>query len=108
MRQLLCRACGWDQAPGRRMLLGRGALDEPAEYERVVRGLALRPAAEQRIVRVNDEAFQLGVEAYDCDRCSVHIAPGDSAVAWTVWRSDQLEPGAWEHEYLTVEGAVST
>lgn len=89
------------------MLLGRGALGEPAEHERVVRGLARRPTAEQRIVRVNDEPFQLGVAEYDCDRCSVCIAPGDPAVAWTVWRHDHLEPPAWEHEYLTLEGTVS-
>jgi len=81
------------------MVYGPGT-GRTAEYERVVYGTARQPQFHQRVVRVNEEPFQLNTTEYNCDRCDVSITPGEAAVAWTVWRADRSEPAPWEHEYL--------
>jgi hypothetical protein len=99
MRHLLCEACGKDTPEGRRLVF-EATPYEPAEWQRVVRGVARTPRPEQRVIYVNGEPFPQTPGQYECDRCNAPIAPGQPATCQTVWRADQAEPPAWEDEYL--------
>ena len=101
MRHLYCAPCG-ERYPGegRRELFARTA-EEPAEHGRVVRGFARTPTPQQRTMFVDGTPHPLAPGQFECDLCNVAITPGESAVAVTIWREDQQEPPAWEHDYVT-------
>jgi hypothetical protein len=73
---------------------------EPAEYARVVRGLARTPTPEQRLAFVNGAPIPFEPGQFECDSCNAVIKAGDPAVAVTVWLEGRQEPPAWEPDYL--------
>lgn len=85
-----CAKCAKDKQAGTRKVFEASVWGEPAEYERVVKGIARAPRAEQRVVFINRAAYPMSQGQYDCDNC------------WTVWLDGMEEPAAWENEYLEV------
>jgi hypothetical protein len=77
---------------------------EPAEYQRLTRGKAKQPQAEQRQVSFGTpgdmETHDMGTDCYNCDDCNAEIKPGEICAAWSVWREDQRPVPVWELEYL--------
>lgn len=100
MRHLYCERCG-ERFPGEgvRELFARSQY-EPAEYGRVVRGLARTPTPQQRTAFVNGVPLPLAAGQFECDFCNTTITPGAPVVAITAWREDQQEPPAWEQDYV--------
>ncbi len=104
-RQLLCAKCSARKREGTRMVLARSAYGEPAEYERVLFGVAIEPLPRNRVVRINGQPIPMTPHQYDCDHCSAVIRPGDLACAWSIWTEDMEPTAAWEHEYLEMKEA---
>lgn len=104
-RHLLCAECSDGKIAGSRQIMARSDLGEPAEFERVVFGIAIPPLPHNRILRVNGEPFPLPPDQYECDDCSAVIKPGDKACARSIWTSEMNPVPPWEHEYLTQEEA---
>lgn len=110
-RQIWCDACG--QRPhfgagllkiGRYELLPESNFGEPAEWVRVVKGIARRPTPEQRVMTINDEAFPLNPDSYTCDDCNADIKPGQVAWCVTVFTPGYRgEPAAWESAFVESE-----
>jgi hypothetical protein len=99
MRHILCEGCaGKHSGEGRRMLLAATAF-EPAEYERIMVGIARTPTPDQRVMTIGTEAMKLAPGYFNCDDCNERIMPGEPATARTVWVADR-EPAPWEHEFL--------
>ena len=99
-RQLLCASCGHGKAAGVRTFFERSDLGEPAEYGRVVWGVARRPDTSQRVMTVNGAPIQLPGDVYDCDGCGCAIRPGERACAQSIWTERQTPVPAWERAYL--------
>lgn len=98
--QLLCLSCAQEYMPaGTRQILARSE-EEPAEYQRLVMGVANKPNPATHVITVNAATFPLDPSFYICDHCNVAIKPGDRCAGWTVWAEHMLEPPAWEGEYL--------
>lgn len=100
MSQVWCAECAKDKQPGTRKVLERSAWGEPAEFERVLKGRARKPQAEQRVMFFNGEPIPLAQGHYDCDNCGAPIRPGDPAMTWTVWTEMMTEPAEWESQFL--------
>lgn len=101
MRNVLCETCMQERGPsGTRQIFAGGF--EPAEYERVLRGVAKAPQSSQRYIKVNDERRDLPVEFYNCDSCNAEIRAGDRCGTWTVWTDVTGPIGDWEQEYIEV------
>lgn len=101
-RQVWCSECAKDKQPGTRKVLETSEWGEPAEYERVVKGVTRRPQPEQRYIVVNGIREPLSLVYYDCDSCGKAIFPGQPAATWTVWKDGMEEPSEWENEFLQV------
>lgn len=100
MRQLLCETCGKDKVAGVRIVYPAAGPD-PAEYERVKWGVALKPVDQElRTIRYNGVPERLPMTEWTCDRCSASILPGSRVCAWSVWTARQSEPPEWESSYL--------
>jgi hypothetical protein len=105
MMHVLCASCIELHGPsGERQIRPRSASisGEPAEYERVLRGIALTPQSTQRYILVNDTKKDLPLDYYNCDLCNAQIRPGEPCGTWTVWTDATGPIPAWEHEYLRV------
>jgi hypothetical protein len=100
MRQVLCSGCGQPWRDGTYEALPASRDGEPAEWARVVRGLAGQPQASQRTIKVNDTAYPLPLTHYNCDGCDQPIVPGEPLVCVTVWMAGRPEPPTWETAYL--------
>ena len=100
MRHVRCEDCMKDKQPGTRMIYPASDIGEPAEFERVLLGIARTPEAGQRWMSVNGERKPLPLQHFDCDGCGKPILPGETCGTWTVWTSDQGGIVPWEHEYL--------
>lgn len=100
MKRMWCAECGKDKQPGTRQVFERSEWGEPAEYERVVKGQARKPQAEQRVMFFNGAPIPLAEQHYDCDNCGEPIRPGDPAMTWTVWTEMMEEPAEWESQFL--------
>src|ERR1041384_4552917 len=103
MRHLLCRECMNEKQPGTRQIYPRSAIGEPAEYERIVVGVARRPAKSQRWIAVNGEKEYLSTDFFNCDSCDAKIKPGDPCGAQTVWTETTGQISPWEHEYIELD-----
>lgn len=103
MRVLLCAECGKRKKPGERII--PASADGPAEYERVVFGMARQPLASQRVIDVVTDHVQrltLPNDYHNCDACNREIRPGDRCCAHSACiASGVLAP--WEDEYLVRE-----
>lgn len=97
--RLLCRQCGEGKEPGRRIALD-ATPEEPAEWERIVRGKAKPPTKENHYLSVGGDRYELPLDHYICDRCNGDIRPGDDAVAVTWWQEGRPEPVPWETKFL--------
>lgn len=103
MRQLQCENCAGDKLKaGRREAMAATKM-EPAEWERVVWGVARIPTEAQRTAYFNGSPVGMSLAQFDCDYCSAAIVPGQRVAAWTVWKEGDPEPPAWEDEYLIRE-----
>jgi len=101
MRQALCAGCGKQYETGTREIYAKNDIGEPAEWARVMRGLANTPTPRQRTMTVNGAAFPLPIEHFDCDFCGTALMPGTPIVCVTVWQPErQQEPPIWETDYL--------
>ncbi len=98
---MLCDDCMENKQPGTRLLLAKSPIGQPAEYERVVRGIAKVPNPKDRYVQVNGVKHPLPPDHFDCDNCGAEIKPGDKAGTWTVW-TEGRPIREWEHEYLEI------
>ena len=106
MRHLLCEECGEDTtANGPRKegtrILYPASIEGPAEYERVVWGVARTPQLSQRVIYMNGAPQQLTTDEYTCDRCGNSILPGAWCCAWSVWTDLRSVIEPWEAEYMT-------
>jgi hypothetical protein len=107
-RKIWCAKCAKEKEPGTRQIYERSEFGEPAEYERVVFGRALKPKPKQRLGFIgklgdpNPATVPLDMSHYDCDNCNARIRPGEPCAAWTVWTENQPEPEAWEAEFLEI------
>ncbi len=99
MRRVLCLKCAEGKTEGTRMLYPSNGL-EPAEYERVVFGVAKPPLPKNRIAYLNGNPIQLEHNQYECDSCSAVIHIGDRCCAWSVWTDTTPLMMPWEHEFL--------
>lgn len=104
MRKVLCTSCGsrFPESMMAKQIYPRSEYGEPAEFQRVIKGKALSPAPEQRVIYVNDQPHKLETGHYDCDLCGAKIKPGDDITCWTVWTERQQEPNLWEHQYVKI------
>ncbi len=100
MRRLLCKDCIKGKESGTRQILPRTNLGEPAEFERVVRGVARTPKSNQRYIEINGEKHILPDDHYDCDNCGSEIKPGEPCGAWSVWTEEQGGIVEWEAAYV--------
>jgi hypothetical protein len=103
MRHLLCATCAKDKQNGTRQIYARSPIGEPAEFERIVWGVAKTPTAEQRTMSVNGEPMTLTAGQFDCDLCNAPIRPGERACAQSVWAEGGMWAkgiGHWESEFL--------
>jgi hypothetical protein len=98
-RQLLCETCGAKYEQGVHCLY-EATPDEPAEWARVVKGLAKTPTREQMTIWVNGVPEQLDPAAYLCDLCGESVGPGEPAVALTIWLGGTEQPAVWERDYV--------
>ncbi len=100
MRHLLCRDCAKKKSPGTRLLYPASESEGPAEYERVLHGIARTPTANNRWIAINGVRVQLPLDSFVCDICNAPIKPGDSCATHCVrtQTSRPIEP--WEHEYI--------
>jgi hypothetical protein len=86
---------------GTRLAYPRSAIGEPAEYERVMKGIARQPQAEQRWVSINGDRHTMTLDFYNCDTCNAEIRPGEPAGCWSVWTEEQAgRIPDWEQEYI--------
>lgn len=102
MRHLCCEKCIENRQPGTRMVYPVSEIGEPAEYERVVIGIARVPKTEQRWMSINGQREELPIDHYDCDFCGGEIKPGQKAGARSMWTDHMSEIPEWESEYLEV------
>lgn len=100
MRHILCAKCMEGKTPGTRQTHARSDIGEPAEFERVVAGIAKKPRQIQRMISVNGVCSYLSLEFFNCDRCDGEIRPGDKAGAITAWTEATVLIAEWEREYL--------
>jgi hypothetical protein len=107
MRQVLCRNCGtkYPTSELKILLMPRSSIGEPAEYARVMKGLAKVPTKEQRTIHVNDIPMPLENGHYNCDLCMTKIYPDDNATCVTIWVEGQQVPNLWEHDFIKSEEA---
>lgn len=110
MRQMHCNACMkrpvFSDQPLREgtyeLLAANHATGEPAEWVRVIHGIARPPRPATRMMYINGDPLPLPLDAYECDNCNVAIYPGDVASCVTMWQPPrQPEPPRWEEAYLT-------
>jgi hypothetical protein len=101
-RQLQCEACAAQKKEGKRIACEAEGI-MPAEWERVIWGVARHPRTEQRWMTINGDRMPLPMAAYNCDLCSAEIVPGQRACAWTIWADGMAEPPAWEDQFLIPE-----
>ena len=101
MRRVLCYACGMKYPPVGTRQIYEASNGEPAEFQRLIAGLAKQPQKAQRTIHINGIPEELSPEFYECDNCSAHIKRGDRCFAWSVWNEFMEEIPKWEHEYLT-------
>jgi hypothetical protein len=92
------------KATGSREIYARSPIGEPAEFERVTRGVAKIPDLAQRYMLLNGDRHELPPDSYNCDGCGCEIKPGEKCGTWTVWTESQREPPSWEGEYIEVLG----
>jgi len=106
MRHVLCGKCLDDKhkQPGTRLIYPRSDIGEPAEYERVMIGVAKTPQASQRYIAINGVKETLPLDVYNCDSCNADIRPGERTGTWTVWTEETGEPIPWESEYIESAG----
>lgn len=100
MRHIRCAKCMEGKQEGTRQLYPRSEIGEPAEFERVVIGVARQPQRDQPWMSINGDKRDLPLEFYNCDGCNAQIKPGDRCGCWTVWTEDMGGIVPWEHEYL--------
>jgi len=86
--------------PGTHLLYPRSPIGEPAEFERVMRGIAQMPTQDVRWMSVNGVKQNLPMDHWDCDGCGGPIKPGDRCGTWTVWTEEHGGIAPWEHAYL--------
>jgi len=99
---LICPNCAQCYLPeGTRLIFSRTEF-EPAEFQRLVTGLAKTPTKEQRQMKVMGEWIALDSSCYECDFCNTKILPGSKCAALTVWLDTQKEPKHWEDDFITV------
>lgn len=101
MKHVYCKECGSKHpvSMAKKEAYARTEF-EPAEYVRVVKGWALKPAPEQCVLYVNGTAYKLTAGHYNCDLCGRYIQPSDEITCITAWNETQSEPPAWEYQYL--------
>jgi len=109
MRRVLCEECGSKyKSTLKELAYPRDPeTGEPAEYRRVLRGIAKSPSGDQRTIYVNNVPHHLDDSHYDCDTCNKEIKPGDKAVCLTVWSERHETPLLWENEYLDHPDTIS-
>jgi hypothetical protein len=88
--------------PSVRKILERSDIGEPAEFQRVVLGIARTPTPDQRWIAVNGVKEPLPLHPYNCDGCNAEIKPGEECGAWSVWTEDMKEVPRWEDQYIEV------
>ncbi len=105
-RYAWCAECGkkYPEAATRLLLYPRSAAGEPAEYGRIVKGLAVTPSRSQRTMYINSVPHELSLSQFECDHCSAAILPGQPMTCLTIWHEDQPVPPAWESDYLQLNG----
>lgn len=104
-RQLLCVDCALRRLPaGTRRIQERSEEGEPAEYQRLVVGVAKAPNPETHVITVNEAVYPLDPSFYICDDCNAAIRPGDRCAGWTVWLEWMEEPPEWEGDFLEERG----
>lgn len=80
-QRLVCPGCALRPKNFRGEILAASEIGEPAEWARVVHGVARQAT-------------------WVCDQCGQRIVTGQRAACETVWLAGQPEPAAWEVEYL--------
>ncbi len=101
MRRILCYACGTKYLPVGTRQTHEASTEEPAEFQRLIAGVAKQPQQTQRTITINGVPMKLTLEYYECDNCAAHIKHGDRCFAWSVWNECMSPVPKWEHEYLT-------
>lgn len=99
-RRVLCESCTEKKMPaGEREIYAR--CDEgPAEFQRLIVGVAKMPTAVSRFMTVNGKRIFLPPDQFDCDQCSAAIKPGDKCSAQTIWCEGQDKIEGWEEEFI--------
>ena len=105
MRHVRCEQCGAGKETGTRMLYPASEIGEPAEYERVIWGVARTPQSDQRWMAINGDRKPLPLDHYNCDGCRRHIKPGERCFCWSIWTADRPEISEWESAYLEAPGS---
>lgn len=105
MRWIVCTACAQRKEPaGTREILARSPEGEPAEFQRLIYGIAKSPQLSQRRVVITRQAItethQMDISYYNCDSCNLIIHPGQLCACWSVWTDEQEPTAAWESEYI--------
>ena len=105
---LLCMECAAGKPEGSYQIYARSAWAEPAEYQRITRGVAGQPIREQRTIFINGAPQPvMDLAFYNCDLCCAPIHPGEQCAAQTVWIEGQGEPDLWEAAYFEKADANS-
>jgi hypothetical protein len=114
MRHVLCGKCAKGKIAGTQLAFAAGS-EGPAEYERVVFGLARQPTPDQRTISIgggdtiadayaNTQPLALRPGVYNCDMCNREIHPGERICCYSAWLADHEIP-PWEDDYLEREAA---
>jgi len=99
-QKLLCDECGSKYEPTLKKEVYARSDFEPAEYIRVIKGIAKIPTREQRMMYINGEPLPLDMDGYDCDMCHAKIMPDDKATCLTIWTERRPTPALWEKDFI--------